>query len=81
MSKRRRQRSAGPTASSQSLPSTPAPASTPPPASARPPAAPPPLQPRGFNPDYSYVFKDLRRIGLLAGSLIAVLIVLSFFLR
>jgi hypothetical protein len=37
--------------------------------------------PRGFNPDYSYVFKDLRRIGLLAGSLIVVLIVLSFFLR
>ncbi len=33
-----------------------------------------------FNPDYSYVKKDLRRIGLLAGSFFAILIVLSFFL-
>ena len=36
---------------------------------------------RSFNPDYSYVFKDLKRIGLLAGTFIAVLIALSFFLR
>jgi len=35
----------------------------------------------GFNPDYSYVFKDLRRIARLAGGLIALLILLSFFLR
>jgi len=31
--------------------------------------------------DYSYVQKDLKRIGILAGSLIAVLVVLSFFIR
>jgi hypothetical protein len=36
---------------------------------------------RGFNPDYSYVVKDLQRIGALAGSFIVILIVLSFFLR
>ena len=34
-----------------------------------------------FNPDYSYVAKDLKRIGLLAGSFFTILIVLSFFLR
>jgi hypothetical protein len=34
-----------------------------------------------FNPDYSYVIKDLRRIGLLAGTFLAILILLSFFLR
>jgi hypothetical protein len=34
-----------------------------------------------FNPDYSYVKKDLRRIGALAGSFFIVLVVLSFFLR
>ncbi|PKO10032.1 MAG: hypothetical protein CVU40_07410 [Chloroflexi bacterium HGW-Chloroflexi-2] len=34
-----------------------------------------------FNPDYSYVVKDLKRIGILAGSFIGVLIVLTFFLR
>ena len=34
-----------------------------------------------FNPDYSYVSKDLRRIGMLAGSFIAILVILSFFLR
>ena len=33
-----------------------------------------------FNPDYTYVKKDLARIGTLAGFFIAVLIVLSFFL-
>jgi hypothetical protein len=36
---------------------------------------------RDFNPDYSYVVKDLRRIGTLAGSFFVILIVLSFFLR
>ncbi|NLG71587.1 MAG: hypothetical protein GX495_06050 [Chloroflexi bacterium] len=35
---------------------------------------------REFNPDYTYVKKDLRRIGILAGSFFAVLIVLSFIL-
>jgi hypothetical protein len=34
-----------------------------------------------FNPDYSYVMKDLRRIGLLAGTFISILILLAFFLR
>jgi len=34
-----------------------------------------------FNPDYTYVKKDLVRIGTLAGFFITVLIVLSFFLR
>jgi hypothetical protein len=34
-----------------------------------------------FNPDYSAVIKDLKRIGILAGSFFTVLVVLSFFLR
>ena len=34
-----------------------------------------------FNPDYSDVKHDLKRIGILAGSFFALLIVLSFFLR
>ena len=34
-----------------------------------------------FNPDYSYVKKDLRRIGMLAGSFFIILAVLAFFLR
>jgi len=34
-----------------------------------------------FNPDYSYVKSDLKRIGILAGSFFVVLVVLSFFLR
>jgi hypothetical protein len=33
---------------------------------------------REFNPDYSYVIKDLKRIGALAGIFIALLIALSF---
>jgi hypothetical protein len=33
-----------------------------------------------FNPDYAYVKKDLRQIGILAGSFFAILIVLSFIL-
>ncbi len=36
---------------------------------------------REFNPDYSQTIKDLKRIGVLAGSFFMVLIVLSFFLR
>jgi len=35
----------------------------------------------GFNPDYSYVAKDLKRIGTLAISFFVILITLSFFLR
>jgi len=34
-----------------------------------------------FNPDYSYVKQDLKRIGILAGSFFLILVVLSFFLR
>ncbi|RPI88586.1 MAG: hypothetical protein EHM41_00750 [Chloroflexi bacterium] len=34
-----------------------------------------------FNPDYSYVIKDLRRIGILASTFILILVALSFFLR
>lgn len=34
-----------------------------------------------FNPDYSYVVKDLKRIGVLASSFFVVLIVLAIFLR
>jgi hypothetical protein len=34
-----------------------------------------------FNPDYTYVKRDLTRIGTLAGFFIVVLVVLSFFLR
>lgn len=34
-----------------------------------------------FNPDYSFVTKDLRRIGILAGSFVLILIVLSFFVH
>ena len=34
-----------------------------------------------FNPDYSNVKTDLKRIGILAGSFITLLVVLSFFLR
>jgi|YNPNPStandDraft_1061719.scaffolds.fasta_scaffold00200_28 hypothetical protein len=33
-----------------------------------------------FNPDYSYVISDLKRIGILAVSFIAILVVLSFIL-
>lgn len=35
---------------------------------------------RDFNPDYTPVIKDLQRIGILAGSFIVLLVVLSFFL-
>jgi hypothetical protein len=35
---------------------------------------------REFNPDYSYVIKDLKRIGIIAGSLLVILIGLSFIL-
>lgn len=31
-----------------------------------------------FNPDYTYVVKDLKRIGVLAGSFFVLLIALSF---
>lgn len=34
-----------------------------------------------FNPDYGPVIKDLKRIGILAGTFFMILIGLSFFLR
>ncbi len=34
-----------------------------------------------FNPDYTHVKRDLSRIGVLAGSFLALLVVLSFFLK
>ncbi len=34
-----------------------------------------------FNPDYTDVRRDLKRIGILAGSIITVLIALSFFIK
>lgn len=34
-----------------------------------------------FNPDYSPVKKDLKRIGILAGTFFVILLVLSYFLR
>ena len=37
--------------------------------------------PTDFNPDYGYVISDLKRIGILAGTFITILVVLSFFLR
>ena len=35
----------------------------------------------GFNPDYSQTIKDLKRIGILAGTFFTILVALSFFLR
>jgi hypothetical protein len=36
---------------------------------------------QGFHPDYTYVIKDLKRIGTLAGTFFVILIALSFILR
>jgi hypothetical protein len=38
-------------------------------------------RPSGFNPDYSSVSRDLRRVGILAGSFIVGLVALSFLLH
>ena len=35
-------------------------------------------RPDNFNPDYTYVKKDLRTIGILAGIFITILVALSF---
>jgi len=37
--------------------------------------------PVDFNPDYTHIKADLKRIGILAGSFFALLIALSFFLK
>ena len=34
-----------------------------------------------FNPDYTYVKQDLRRIATLAGTFITLMVILAFFLR
>jgi len=34
-----------------------------------------------FNPDYTYIKRDLGRIGILAGTFFVILIALTFFLR
>ena len=34
-----------------------------------------------FNPDYTYVTKDLRRIGILAGSFLGILFVLALIIQ
>lgn len=34
-----------------------------------------------FKPDYSYIIKDLKRIGTLAGTFFAILIILSFIIK
>jgi len=38
-------------------------------------------RPTGFNPDYKFVIKDLRRVGILAGSFIIVLAALALILH
>ena len=38
-------------------------------------------RPTGFNPDYHYVIKDIRRVGILAGSFIVVLVALAVILH
>jgi hypothetical protein len=38
-------------------------------------------KPFEFNPDYSYVVKDLRTIGILAGTFVAAIVILSFFIN
>lgn len=34
-----------------------------------------------FNPDYSQTIKDLKRIGILAGTFFTILVIIAFFLR
>ena len=34
-----------------------------------------------FNPDYTYIKRDLGRIGVLAGSFFVILVILSFFIK
>ena len=37
--------------------------------------------PNEFNPDYSFVIMDLRKIGILAATFITILVILSFILK
>jgi hypothetical protein len=34
-----------------------------------------------FNPDYGYVLRDLKKIGILAGAFIGILVILSFIIK
>jgi hypothetical protein len=34
-----------------------------------------------FNPDYSHVLRDLKQIGIMAGSFVVILIILSFIIK
>jgi hypothetical protein len=38
-------------------------------------------RPTGFNSDYQFVIRDLRRVGILAGAFIIILVALSFLLH
>lgn len=38
-------------------------------------------RPSGFNSDYQLVIRDLRRVGILAGSFIIILVALAFLLH
>jgi len=38
-------------------------------------------RPTSFNPDYHYVIKDIRRVGILAGSFLIVLVTLALILH
>jgi hypothetical protein len=38
-------------------------------------------RPSGFNPDYHIVIRDIHRVGILAGSFIVILVILTFFLH
>jgi hypothetical protein len=38
-------------------------------------------RPTGFNPDYHIVIRDIRRVGVLAGSFIIILVILAFLLH
>jgi hypothetical protein len=38
-------------------------------------------RPTGFSPDYHFVIRDIRRVGILAGFFIVILVTLSFFLH
>jgi hypothetical protein len=40
-----------------------------------------PVRTEAINADYTYVISDLKRIGILAGGLITVLVVLSFIIK
>jgi hypothetical protein len=38
-------------------------------------------RPTGFNPDYQYVIRDLRRVGILAGTFVIVLLALAILIH